>query len=178
MSERSKEAIKLGDLVVQRPDGEQVPIGELVEGPTILVIPRYYGCLPCRDYLQQVSSRYEQVEAAGGAAIGISVGSDKQARWLREERGIAFPLLVDPERRLHEALELPRKWWVGLNPRGWATYAKALSRGERQGAILDPNQLPGLALLDSTATARTVYRGRALGDYPPLDEVLEELPRV
>jgi hypothetical protein len=28
-----------------------VRIGDLVQQPTILVIPRYYGCLPCRDYL-------------------------------------------------------------------------------------------------------------------------------
>lgn len=26
--------------------------------PTIVVIPRYYGCLPCRDYLRQASERY------------------------------------------------------------------------------------------------------------------------
>jgi peroxiredoxin len=175
MSEPAEEQIELADLVVQWPDGAEVRIGELIERPTILVIPRYYGCLPCRDYLSQVSRRHEEIEAAGAGALGVSVGSDKQARWLRAEHGISFPLLVDPERRLHEAIELPRKWWVGLNPKGWANYAKAISHGERQGAIIDPNQLPGLALLDAGATAHTVYRGRALGDYPPLSEVLERL---
>jgi peroxiredoxin len=75
--------------------------------PTILVIPRYYGCLPCRDYLRRLSASLDQVEARGGAALAVSAGADHQARWLMEEQGVRFPLLVDPDRRVHTALELP-----------------------------------------------------------------------
>jgi hypothetical protein len=155
-----------------------VGLGELVHRPTILVIPRYYGCLPCRDYLRQVSDRLEEVGQAGGAALGVSVGADYQARWLVERRGIRFPLLVDRQRRVYDALDLPRRWWVSLNPRGWWNYARAITRGSRQGMIIEPNQLPGLALLDAEANVVWVHRGRALGDYPSLDEVLARLQRL
>lgn len=168
----------LSNIVVRTVDREPVRLGEVVDRPTILVIPRYYGCLPCRDYLSQVSARYDEVEAVGGGALGVSVGADHQARWLIEERGIRFPLLVDPDRRLHEALDLPRRWWVSLNPKGWRNYARAIARGNRQGRIVAPNQLPGLAILDSAAEAVSVHRGNALGDYPPLDRVLAALERV
>lgn len=165
----------LADIEVRRPDGEAVRIGELVDRPTILVIPRYYGCMPCRDYLRQVADRYEEVGAAGAQAIGLSVGADFQAAWLAEHYGIPFPLLVDPERKVYEAIELPRKLSVVLHPRGWAKYASAIWRGNRQGRIVDPFQLPGLALLDETARPLKVHRGKALGDYPALDAVLQEL---
>lgn len=168
----------LAEIAVRTVDDEDVRLGELVDRPTILVIPRYYGCLPCRDYLRQVSERYGEVEDAGGAALGVSVGADYQARWLMQEWGIRFPLLVDPDRHVYDALELPRRWWVSLNPKGWWNYARAIARGSRQGRIIEPNQLPGLAILDSAAEPIWVHRGRALGDYPKLDEVLAELRRA
>jgi hypothetical protein len=170
--------IPLAGIDVEDVSGRPVAIGKLVERPTILILPRYYGCAPCRDYLRQVSERLDEVEAAGGAALGVSVGTSQQARWLMEERGIRVPLMVDPPRRLNEALDLPRKWWVTLNPRGWWKYARALGRGSRQGKIVSPNQLPGLALLDAQADAVWVHRGKGVGDYPPLDQALEDLRRL
>lgn len=170
--------IPLADLLVRTPTGEVARIGDLVKRLTVLVIPRYYGCLPCRDYLCQVSERLDEVENAGAQALGLSVGADYQARWLVEQRGIRFPLLVDPKREVYDALDLPRKWWVNLNPRGWLNYARAIARGNRQGKIIEPNQLPGLALLDANANAIWVHRGRALGDYPNLDKVLVHLTEL
>jgi hypothetical protein len=35
-----------------------------------------------------------------------------------------------------------------------------------------------LAVLDADASAIWVYRGRALGDYPPIERVLAELDRL
>ena len=178
MSRVSAMSPTLADIHVQTTAGDEVRLGDLVDRPTILVIPRYYGCLPCRDYLRQVSERLGEVEDAGAASIGVSVGAAHQARWLAEEQGIRFPLLLDPERRVHDALGLPRKWWVALNPRGWWNYARAIARGNRQGRIIEPNQLPGLAVLDAEANAVWIHRGRALGDYPKLDRVLAEVARL
>jgi len=107
--------------------------------------------------------------------LGVSVGTQQQASWLMEEKGIRFPLLVDPDRHIYDALDLPRKWWVTLNPRGWWNYARAIARGSRQGKIVEPHQIPGLALLDANANAVWVHRGKGLGDYPALDDVLEDL---
>lgn len=168
----------LAEITVQDADGRDVRLGELIHRPTVIVVPRYYGCLPCRDYLQQVSDRLDELEAHGAAAVGISVGAVHQARWLMEERRIRFPLLVDPERRFYDAIDLPKKWWVGLNPRGWVNYARAIRRGSRQGRIVSPNQLPGLVVVDQDARSRAIHRGKALGDYPPFEVVLGELGRA
>jgi hypothetical protein len=68
----------LADISVQTASGEPVTLGALVDRPTILVIPRYYGCLPCRDYLRRLSERLDEVEARGGAALAVSAGADHQ----------------------------------------------------------------------------------------------------
>ena len=172
------QAVELANIYVRSAEGEPVRLGDLVDRPTVLVIPRYYGCLPCRDYLHRLSERLDELHSRGAAALGVSVGADYQARWLIDEKGVAFPLLIDPERRVYDALELPRRWWVVLNPRGWWIYLRAILRGNRQGRIIDPIQLPGLAVLDRDARAVWVYRGNALGDYPPIDRVLSELDRL
>lgn len=170
--------VPLAHLTVTTADGDTVAVGALVDRPTVLVIPRYYGCLPCRGYLREVSEHLSDLDALGAGALAISSGTDDQAKWLMEDQGVAFPLLIDTERTVHEALELPRKWWVAVHPKGWWNYARALLRGNRQGAIVEPLQLPGLAILDATATVRRVHRGHALGDYPPIRVVLDELRAV
>lgn len=170
--------VPLAAVEVQTADGETVTLGSLVDRPAVLVIPRYYGCLPCRGYLREVAARYDELETLGAGALGVSVGTDDQARWLMEEKGVGFALLVDPERHVYDALDLPRRWWVSLNPRGWWNYARAIFQGNRQGKIVEPNQLPGLAILDGAATAVRIHRGKALGDYPKFDAVLDELRSV
>ncbi len=164
----------LAEIRVQDAEGKEIRLGDLVDRATILVIPRYYGCLPCRGYLRQVGDRLDELERAGVGVLAVSVGAPHQARWLVGEYGIEFPLLLDPDRRVYDALDLPRRWWVVLNPRGWWNYARAIFRGNRQGAIVEPTQLPGLAVLDADANAVWVHRGRALGDYPPLERALAE----
>lgn len=168
----------LAGVALRDVDGEEVVLGDVVDRPTVVVVPRYYGCLPCRDYLRRLSERLDEVHALGAAALGVSAGAGHQARWLMEKQGVRFPLLLDPERRLHAALDLPRRWWVSLNPRGWRAYAGAMRRGNRQGRIVEPNQIPGLAVLDRDVMAVWIHRGRALGDYPPIDRVLRELERL
>lgn len=87
----------LADITVQSVEGEAVRLGDVVDRPTVLVIPRYYGCL------RRLSERLDDVHAAGAAALGVSVGADYQARWLMAEQGVRFPLLVDPGRRVYAA---------------------------------------------------------------------------
>ena len=169
--------VALGEIQVHTTEGNPVSLGDLVSGPAILVIPRHYGCKDCHEYLSQLSGRLEEVSEAGGAALAVSVGADHQARWLMAGR-VRFSLLVDRQRRVHAALDLPRKRWVALVPGAWADYVRALIRGNREGTVIDPNQLPGLALLDASATAVWVHRGRTLDDYPKLDEVLARLRRL
>jgi AhpC/TSA antioxidant enzyme len=93
-------------------------------------------------YLRRLSERLDQVEARGAGALGVSVGADHQTL-ADEGNGVRFPLLVDPDRRVYTALELPRRWWVGLNPRGWWNYGRALARGIARAGSSSRTSCPG-----------------------------------
>ncbi len=130
--------------------------------------------MPCVEYLSQVRRARSEIEAMGATALAISSGAPHQAEALMA-KGIWFPCLVDPTRRVAHALGI-RKIGLGwLDPTGWWAYVRALARGARQGKITDPLQSPGIAVLDGRGTARFVHRGTTLGDYPPLADVLASL---
>lgn len=67
---------------------------------------------------------------------------------------------------------------MSLNPRGGGTVSGPSLGATVRGRVIEPNQLPGLALLDANATAVRLHPGSALGDYPPVVEVVEELRRI
>lgn len=159
--------------MIKDPEGEAVRMGDLIDKPTVVVLPRYYGCLPCRDYLRSVAAHYGEIEAIGAGAIGVSVGADYQAKWVASEYELPFPLFVDPDRELLGALELKRNPAIALRPSGLKTYARAMRNGNRQGLPVSPLQAPGLAILDANAKVINLYRGKALGDYPPIEQTME-----
>lgn len=133
--------------------------------------------MPCRDYLSQVRRAREAIEGMGATALAAASGTAADARALMAD-GIWFPCLLDPDKRVYRALGLGRITLGWLDPRGWWRYVRAILRGARQGRVTDPFQAPGVAILDAQATARLVWRGRTLGDYPPLREALDRLRAV
>lgn len=164
----------LEQVTLRRVDGTEVRLSDLLEGPTIVPIVRYYGCMPCRDFLLALEEQRGAAEAEGISIIGVGKAADFQAEWLMSDAGIGYELLVDPEENLYRALELGRfPWWRLLAPTTMRNYLRALRRA-RQGRITNhPLQAPGVIALDEESRLTFVHRGRTLGDYPEASEVLE-----
>lgn len=154
-------------------DGKPVPLDDLLDTAVAVPLVRYYGCMPCRDFLHQLDAARPQLEAAGVKPVGVGAAADYQARHLMDH-GISYPLLLDPEHRLYEALQVRHiHWWKLLLPTTWWRYIKAARRA-RQGRITDhPLQAPGFVLIDRDRTVRFLHRGQTLGDYPTIAEVLD-----
>ena len=113
------------------------------------------------------------IVALGARVIAVGTGSAAQARSLMDA-GSPFPCLVDPPRRLYQALGLGR---VGLTaflaPATYANYWRAWRRGARQGRVTgDPGQLSGVAILDADGRLRGRHVSRTIGDYPRVAELL------
>ena len=98
----------------------------------------------CRaaDFLSQFDAALPALEAAGVGVVGGCGAADYQARHLMDH-GVGFPLLLDPDHALYEALDVRRiHWWMLLWPRTWWNYLRAARRA-RQGRITaHPLQLP------------------------------------
>ena len=148
-------------------------------GPLLVIqFVRYFGCLPCQVYLRELDVLAVELAALGARAIAVGGSADYQARWLRDN-GVTMPLLLDPTQELRRAVgfgDLTRRQL--LAPRGMRKYVAAVLSGVRpQRPTSDVTKSPEIAILDAALAVRWTYEGTALGDYPPLETVLEVAAR-
>lgn len=158
------------DLTLKTADGEDFGLSELAGKPVAVQFVRYYGCLPCQEYLQSFSDDRERFESAGIQTLCVGGSADYQARWLADN-GVAVQMLLDPEQQFREAIGFGNIGANLLHPKGAASYAKALARGRRPMKITkDTIRTPGAIVLDDQLEIAWRYEGKVLGDYPELDE--------
>lgn len=165
---------ELEDIDLVRADGTPVRLSEVVRGPTIVPIVRYYGCMPCRNFLLALEEQRQGADRDDISMVGVGKAAGYQAEWLMSSGGIGYELLVDPDENIYRALELGHfPWWKMLAPTTIRNYLRALRRA-RQGRITNhPLQAPGVVALDENLRLTYVHRGATLGDYPPANEVID-----
>ncbi|ABL81156.1 MULTISPECIES: redoxin domain-containing protein [unclassified Nocardioides] len=169
------------DLALSTPEGAPIVLRSVLEHPlTVVHLVRYYGCLPCQDWLVRLDRAAGELAREGVGAIAIGGSADYQARWLREERGVRVSLLLDPEQRFrdHVGAADPLGWHL-LDPRGAAAYTRSLARGFRpQHITRDTVRSPGVVVLDATGAVRWRHVGTRIGHYPSLDKVRAAVSRL
>jgi len=134
--------------------------------------------MPCRDFLSQLRAAHDEITSLGAGVIAAATGAHFQAERLMAE-GVPFPCLVDPAKALYSALDIRRiQWFRWFLPSTWWKYFRPVLRA-RQGRITgDVQQAPGVAIINTDGTILYLHRGRTLGDYPPLSQVLDRLRDV
>jgi hypothetical protein len=81
---------------------------------------RYFGCLPCQDWLLKLSQATPSLTSLDASAIAVGGSADYQARWLRDEWGVQMPLVLDPQHRFRTAVEATKPLGVRmLDPGAW-----------------------------------------------------------
>ncbi len=112
----------------------------------------------------------------GGSALGIGTAAGYQARRLAD-RGIDFPLLLDPKRAAYDAFAMHRQSLTRFvfDLRAWLRWLRHFPR-HGQGRITGHySTTPGVVIVDEAGRVHYSYCGSALGDYPKLDDVLSAL---
>lgn len=169
------------DLELFSPEGNPTPVRDvLAHDLTVIQLVRYFGCLPCQEWLVELDDISGRLNTrnVGTAAIGGS--ADYQAKWLRDERGITTPLLVDPHQKFREAIDASAPLGLRmLDPRGAVAYGRSLKHGYRpQSVTKDTVRSPGVVILDRGGDVRWRFIGRRIGHYPTLGEVERALEQV
>lgn len=157
------------------PDGKPVRFGDLAADPLVVVLVRYYGCLPCQAYVQDVDAIADQFPD-GARVVAVGGSADFQAKWLRDDLGIQMPLLLDPDQHVRALAELGN---FGVRQfasvKGGLNYVKAMRRGLRPQKITrDTVRSPGVAVFGPDLQVRWTYEGVRLGDYPGIDQLLAQ----
>lgn len=169
------------DLPLSTPDGERVVLQDLLDRPlTVVQLVRYFGCLPCQEWLIDLDRIGGQLARHGASAVAIGGSADYQATWLRVERGVDLPLLLDPSHRFRDHVDASKPLgWRMIDPRGAAAYTRSLVHGFRpQHITRDTVRSPAVVVIDQTGVVRWRHIGKRIGDYPPLGEVLAAVSRL
>ena len=162
------------EIVVRDPDGRSVALGDYAADPLVVILVRYFGCLPCQNYVRDVDRSLDRF-ASDTRVIAVGGSTDRQARWLRDTKGVGMPLLLDPDQRVRALVGLGDLTARQLSKAGgWANYARAIGSGFRpQVPTEHARSAPGIAVFDRNFDALWVHRGQMMGDYPPIDELIE-----
>jgi len=87
--------------------------------------------MPCLDLLSQLREAHPEITALGGDVLAVATGADYQARRLMAG-GLPFPALVDPDKRLYQALGIERiAWDQWFRPSTWRRYARSLATSSK-----------------------------------------------
>ena len=159
-------------------DGAAVRVASLyAQGPAVLVFVRHFGCLFCKQQVEQLAARREDFTARGVLPIVVGHGPAEQARAFSERYAHGLRVLTDPTREVFRAAGMQRgvatTLTLGVVGRG----LRAIAQGHFQTSVLgDPLQQGGVIVLGQDG--RELYRfvSKEAGDHPPLDDVLAALP--
>lgn len=177
------DARALEDVVLQDHEGRPIRLGDVWgDRPAVLVFIRHYGCVFCRDQAVKLHRLRDDFESSGVRLVIIGHGTPAMAASFRRSQGVDIPVLVDPDRRVYEAVgaklatlpELigPRQILAGLR----AAIGSRLRQGDivvHQGRIIgNAAQLGGVLVVTPDGAVRYSHLAEDASDYPPAREVL------
>jgi hypothetical protein len=115
----------------------------------------------------------------GARVAAIGLGDLAHARAFRDQFGITFPLLVDPERAAYRAAELRSASIRHLFRRDiLAARRRARAAGHRQGRIgTHPFQLGGSFVFGPGNVDRYAHASQTFGDHAPVSALLAAIAR-
>lgn len=169
------------DLILCDPQGGPRLVREVLVAPwSVVQLVRYFGCLPCQEWLVNLDRAQTDLAERSASAAAVGGSADYQARYLQRERQVTLPLLLDPEQKFRDSVGSTRPLGIRLlDPRGVVAYGRSLVHGYRPQRITrDTVRSPGVVILDADLHVRWQHIGRRLGDYPTLAEVLAALDQL
>lgn len=157
-------------------DGSPVTLGEFNAEPLVVVLVRYFGCLPCQEFVRDLDAQLDRLPE-GSRVIAVGGSADHQARWLRDTKGVQMPLLLDPGQEVRAVAGVGDLSALQMASVGGATnYVKSLVRGFRpQVPTADATKAPGIVVFDSDFNVTWVHHGEMLGDYPSVDDLIDRV---
>jgi len=139
---------------LQLPDGTSTTLGAYRGDPLVVILVRYFGCLPCQEYIVELDA-IRDTFGADAKVVAVGGTADFQAEWLHKKKGVQMPLLLDPNQAVRAAVDLG-----DLTPgqmskfQGAKNYLGALFGGFRpQRPTRDAQKAPGVAVFGEIGRA-------------------------
>lgn len=172
-------SVDVNGIMLSDPDGGPTTLGAQSGNPLVVILMRYFGCLPCQEYVSDAEAAMDRFPEGSGV-IAVAGSAAYQARWLRDTKGVRLPLLLDVDEQVRSMADLGNlstaSW---IRPKGWKNYLGSMQRGFRpQVPTGDALKAPGIVVLDKDRAVVWIHRGETLGDYPPIDDLVAKVQEL
>jgi peroxiredoxin len=147
-------------------DGQS--LSEATSRPLFLVFLRHFGCTFCREAVDTISKKRQEIEAGGSRLAFVHLGTEEKAQWFFKPYGLLdAPRFSDPEGPLYQAFGLLRaELGQYLNSESILRMVLAWSRGHFVGLPAgDVQRMPGAFLMDR-GEIRKAFRHKLVSDRP------------
>lgn len=121
----------------------------------------------------------DEFVSLGARPLGISIAADYQAQHLMDHQ-IGYELLLDPNGTFKSATLSVERLRLRdlLSPKAAWRYIKWIAKARPGRPTAPPSEPPAVAIIDRHGIIRFVHRGETLGDYPPIELVMNELRKL
>ncbi len=147
-------------------DGQS--LAEAASKPLFLVFLRHFGCTFCREAVDTISKKRQEIEAGGSRLAFVHLGTEEKAQWFFKPYGLLdVPRFSDPEGPLYQAFGLLRaELRQYLNSESILRMLLAWTHGHFVGpAAGDIQRMPGAFLMDQ-GEIRKAFRHKLVSDRP------------
>ena len=163
------------DTVIFNESNEEVPVKSVLEGNTLLVFLRHFGCIGCAAHLVEILPSIDVFIKQNIKVVFIGNGDAKFIRDFKEKYGIdkAF-VFTDPELKLYSAFGLKKSLngavGFGAVLNVFKLVGKGLIQTSIQGSV---TQQGGVALVDKQGQIVFQHRSQKLGDNAPVSRLIK-----
>ena len=118
---------------------------------------------------------HQTLKDLGICVVVVTFEAEQAVRDYVDETDLAWPVLVDDERRLYHAYGMERATLRHLwGPTTWSAYLKEAFRGHLpRWPVADTSQQGGDVLVDPTGRIRFTHVGDGPGDRPSVAKILQ-----
>ena len=156
------------DLMSAYASQEGQSLTDAASRPLFLVFLRHFGCTFCREAVDTISKKRQEIEAGGSRLAFVHLGTEEKAQWFFKPYGLLdVPRFSDPEGPLYQAFGLLRaELKQYLNSESIARMLLAWTRGHFVGLPAgDVQRMPGAFLMDQ-GEIRKAFRHKLVSDRP------------
>ncbi len=122
---------------------------------------------------------HDKIKALGAELVVVGNGRPEQALDFKEQHGLDFPLLVDPDLEAYAAAGLRRDLGATLNFATLGNAVRALRSGHRQTSVQgDPWQQGGAFIITPDGEDHYRHVSQAAGDHPEPDQIIAALEQA
>ncbi|GMH26411.1 hypothetical protein Nepgr_028254 [Nepenthes gracilis] len=165
-------------------NGNGIPITDLWKNrKAVVAFARHFGCVLCRKRADYLTTKKEQMDAAGVALVLIGPGSVDQAKAFSQQTKFRGEVYADPSHSSYEALRFSFGVSTTFTPKAGLKIFQSYMEGYRQDWGLSSEkdtvrrggwQQGGIIVAGpGKSNISYIHKDKEAGDDPPIEEVLE-----